>query len=434
MNIIPQKILSDLIKTNSSNPPGNETAVAVYLKALFEQWGINGEIIEPETGRGSFIARLGNGNGSKKMLYVSHADVVPAGDDWDFEPFSGEIKDGIIYGRGALDCKDLMAAQVSAALQIIAEGKALDGELIIAALADEEKGGKLGAGYLVEKHLDKIKADFAINEGAEQPIIVNGKMIYFFQVGEKGTAWCKLKARGVSGHGSVPTLAENAIVKLARAIDGLSSYKPEIVIIPEVKKLISELASLSNIATSEEAFADLDALLDRMDLDRAFRESLRSMSRMTVSPNVISGGTKTNIVPDYCEADIDIRILPGQDSNYVHEQLRQVVGDKIEIEFTQEQKPTFTSTDKPYYNLMVQLTKKLAGNDIICLPAISSGSTDSKYLRNAGIPSYGIGHMAKGFDRSARVTVHGRNERTDVESVQLKTAFLKELALSYLSS
>ncbi len=432
MDVIPQNILSDLIQINSSNPPGNETQVALYLKELFNKIGIEGEIIEPEPGRGSFIVRIGCGR--KKLLYVSHSDVVPAGDDWDFAPFSGDIKDGIIYGRGALDCKDLMAAQVSAALQLVAEGKVLDGELIIAAFADEEKGGKLGAGYIVDNHLDKIKADYAINEGAEQPIVVNGKMVYFFQVGEKGTAWCKIKARGVSGHGSVPSLADNAVVKLSKAISCLSSYKPEIILIPEVKQLIKELAILYNMDHSEEALRKLDDLLDNMDLDRAFREVLRSMSRMTISPNVMQGGTKTNIVPDYCEADIDIRILPGQDSSYVNQQLRKMIGDDLEIDFTQEQKPTFTSADQPFYSLMVDVTNALVGDDVICLPAISSGSTDSKYLRNAGIPSYGIGHMAKGFDRSARASVHGRNERTDVESVKLKTEFLKELAKRYLSS
>ena len=132
----PTAILSDLIKINTVNPPGNETAVARYLKQLFDSAGIPNEIIEPEEGRGSFIARLGSG--PKKLLYFAHADVVAAGDDWDFDPFSGEIKDGIIYGRGALDCKDLLAAEVSAALQLAATGKPLNGELIVVAAADEK--------------------------------------------------------------------------------------------------------------------------------------------------------------------------------------------------------------------------------------------------------------------------------------------------------
>ena len=427
----PELILSDLIKIDSTNPPGNEKAVALYLKKLFEEAGIVGEIIEPEEGRGSFIARIGSG--PKKLLYVSHADVVPVGEGWDFEPFSGEIKNGVIYGRGALDCKDLMAAQVSAALQLIAEKIPLQGELIIAVTADEEKGGRLGAGYLADNHPDMLAADYAVNEGADHPIMVNGKMIYFLQVGEKGTAWCTLKAHGTAGHGSVPTLADNAVVKMARAVSRLHNYRAEIVLTPEVEKLLRSLAELCGIKIEKLDPNAVDALLEDLPLEKAFVESLRSMTRMTVSPNMIRGGTKTNIVPDYCEADIDIRILPGQDCDYVEKELRLIINKEIEIEFNEYRVPTFSSSEEPFYRLMEEVTLKLAGSDAVCLPVISAGSTDSKYLRNAGISAYGIGHMARNFDQQARTTVHGKNERTDVASLQLKTAFLKELAHRYLS-
>ena len=427
----PELILSDLIKIDSTNPPGNEKAVALYLKKLFEEAGIVGEIIEPEEGRGSFIARIGSG--PKKLLYVSHADVVPVGEGWDFEPFSGEIKNGVIYGRGALDCKDLMAAQVSAALQLIAEKIPLQGELIIAVTADEEKGGRLGAGYLADNHPDMLAADYAVNEGADQPIMVNGKMIYFLQVGEKGTAWCTLKAHGTAGHGSVPTLADNAVVKMARAVSRLHNYRAEIVLTPEVEKLLRSLAELCGIKIEKLDPNAVDALLEDLPLEKAFVESLRSMTRMTVSPNMIRGGTKTNIVPDYCEADIDIRILPGQDCDYVEKELRLIINKESEIEFNEYRVPTFSSSEEPFYRLMEEVTLKLAGSDAVCLPVISAGSTDSKYLRNAGISAYGIGHMARNFDQQARTTVHGKNERTDVASLQLKTAFLKELAHRYLS-
>ena len=208
MTASPEKILSDLIRINTANPPGNETAAARYLKQLFDAAGIPNEIIEPAEGRGSFIARWGMG--PKKLLFISHSDVVPAGDDWDFDPFSGDIRNGMVYGRGAMDCKDLVASQACAMLAIARENIPLGGELIFAATADEETGGALGAEYLCEHHLDKIMADFAINEGALTPITAGGKMVYFFQVGEKGTAWSCLKAKGKAGHGSVPALGDNA--------------------------------------------------------------------------------------------------------------------------------------------------------------------------------------------------------------------------------
>lgn len=431
MAVTPEKILSDLIRIDSSNPPGNETAVALYLKKLFNDAGMPGEIIEPEEGRGSFIVRFGKG--PKKLLYIAHSDVVPVGDGWDFEPFSGEIKDGVVHGRGALDCKDLIAAEVSAALQLIEEKGPLGGELIVAATADEEIGGRLGAAYLAEKCPELIEADFAVNEGADQPIMINGQLAYFLQVGEKGTAWCTLKVHGTAGHGSIPTLADNAVVKMARAVSRLNNYRAEVIVVPEVEKLLKSLAKLCGIEVQALGPDQVDALLGDLPLEKAFVESLRSMTRMTVSPNQIRGGTKTNIVPDYCEADIDIRILPGQDCEYVEKELRLIISKDIEIEFNEYRAPTFSSSRENFYKLMEEITLDLAGEKAICLPVISAGSTDSKFLRGKGIPSYGIGHMARGFDQQARTTVHGRNERIDIESLQLKTAFLKELARRYLA-
>ena len=431
MSKSPAQILSDLIKIDSTNPPGGETAVAKYLKELFASAGVEGEIIEPKAGRGSFVVKIGTG--LKKLLYIAHSDVVPVGDGWDFAPFGGEVKEGVIYGRGALDCKGLVAAQAAAALMLLEEKVPLKGELIIAATADEEQGGRLGAGYLLEKHPGLLQADFAVNEGADLPIMVNGKMVYFLQVGEKGTAWCTLKAHGTAGHGSVPALADNAVVKMARAVCRLHNYRPEVKVMPEVKTLLRELAGLCGFKIDDFSAAGVDQLLEELTLEKAFIEALRSMTRMSVSPNQIRGGTKTNIVPDYAEADVDIRILSGQDLEYVEKELRLLISKDIEIEFNEYVPPTFSSATEPYYELMKEITLELAGKNAVCLPVISSGSTDSKYLRKAQIASYGIGHMAEGFDQSVRTTVHGRNERTQVESLNLKTAFLKELAKRYLA-
>lgn len=430
MAIASEQILSDLIRIDSSNPPGNETAVALYLKKLFDDAGVPGEIIEPEKGRGSFIVRFGSG--PKKLLYIAHSDVVPVGDGWAFEPFSGEIKDGNIYGRGALDCKDLISAQVSAALQLIEEKVPLKGELIVAATADEEAGGRLGASYLIDNMPEKLKADYAVNEGADQPIPIGGKLAYFLQVGEKGTAWCTLKVHGKAGHGSIPTLADNAVVKMARAVSRLHNYRAEVVVVPEVENMLKNLGKLCGIEVTRLGADEVDNLLNELPLEKAFVEALRSMTRMTVSPNAIRGGTKTNIVPDYCEADLDIRIMPGQDCEYVEKELRMIISKDIEIEFHDYLAPTFSSSNDSFYRMMEEATLKLAGKDAICLPVISAGSTDSKFLRGAGIPSFGIGLMAPGFDQEARTSIHGRNERIDLASLHLKTAFLKDLAQRYL--
>ncbi len=217
----PENILSDLIRINTINPPGNETAAAMYLKKLFDEAGISNEIIEPVKGRGSFVARLGRGNREhqdsnggqkqKKMLLLSHTDVVPAGEGWNFDPLSGEIKDGTVLGRGALDCKHLVAAQAYTMLKLKKENIPINGEVILAAVADEETGGNLGAKYLFQHHPRLMQADFAINEGAEKMAYINKRPVYFIQVGEKGTAWSKFKARGTACHGSVPGMGDNAV-------------------------------------------------------------------------------------------------------------------------------------------------------------------------------------------------------------------------------
>jgi len=425
----PEKVLSELIKINTSNPPGNETAAARYLAGLLQEAGIACEIIEPAEGRGSLIARFGSG--PKKLLYISHLDVVPAGGDWDFEPFSGDIKEGMVYGRGAIDCKDLAAAQVCAALRLAGEGTPLKGELIIAATADEEQGGGQGAGYIAEHYPEKLRADFAINEGAPFPLNINGKMIYFIQVGEKGTAWSRLTARGVSCHGSIPALGENAVVKIARAVSALAGYQPEIILIPELAALLAELPRIRGLDMAPEP-QNIDELLQKLNIDASFTETLRAMTRMTVSPNVIQGGVKTNIVPDLCECDVDIRILPGQSAEFVMRELHNLVGPGIEIALTEYREPTFTSSQLEPYGLMKRLTEELAGPDAVCLPVISTGSTDSKFLRGLGIPAYGIGLMDPGYNPDLSSTMHGRNERTDIKSLRLKTEFLTELARRYL--
>lgn len=424
----PERILSHLIQINTVNPPGNETAAARFLKELFDAAGIASEIIEAEKGRGNFLARLGAGD--RRLLFLSHTDVVPAGEDWDFDPLGGEIRNGFVYGRGALDCKGLVAAGAYAVLKLAQEKTPLNGMLIFAATADEERGGACGVKHLLEHCPEKLRADFAVNEGAEEPVCLNGQMIYFIQVGEKGTAWSRLEAKGRACHGSVPTLGDNAILKMVRALNALFAYRAEVRLIPEAEVLLSEIARIKGLdmPVNEE---NVDLLLDRIG-DKNFSETLRAMTRMTVSPNVIQGGAKTNVVPDSCQAKVDIRVLPGQDEEYVLGELRKCVGGEIKIEVPNYHPPTFSSAQSPYYRLIEGITRKLVGRGVACLPYISSGATDSRFLRGAGIPAYGINHMAKGFDPEIRATVHGKNERIDVASLYVKAEFLVTLAKKYL--
>jgi acetylornithine deacetylase/succinyl-diaminopimelate desuccinylase-like protein len=419
-----EEILSDLIKIQSVNPPGGETKAARYFKQLFDQYRIPNEIIEPEPRRASFVAHLGEGE--KKLLYLSHTDVVPASDGWDFPPFSGEIKDGFVHGRGAIDCKGLAAVEACAVIQL-AQTAHLNGELIFAATADEEVGGALGAGILSEKYPDKIRADFAINEG-DEPLTINGKTYHSISVGEKGPAWMKLTAKGISSHGSVPVSEHNAVVKMAKVIIGLAQYQPHIVLTPQTKSLLQTIAQLDGI-NDEINVANVDDILRKLS-DNTVLPYLSAITRMTISPDVIHGGLKTNIVPDSCEAQVDIRILPGQSWEYVLNELKEILGD-VQAEPLQYHLPSFSSSENKYYHLVEETMQEFIGGAPL-LQTISTGATDSRYLREMGIPSYGIGVLTLNMDKALSDSVHGKNEKIDVASLRLKTDFLIKLAKKYL--
>ena len=304
----------------------------------------------------------------------------------------------------------------------------LKGRLIFAAAADEETLGPLGVDYLIKNHGDKIRADFAINEGGEAPVKIGSRTCHFIAVGEKGPVWTKLRVKGSAAHGALPMLGDNAIIKMTEVIKRISGYKPQIVLIPEVKKLCRALAELINFR-DEISEGNVDLFIQELK-NKNLAAYLSAITRMTVSPNVIHGGVKTNIVPDSCEADIDIRVLPGQDKDYVIEQLRQIIG-SAEMVITQYSMPTMSTADSKSYRSICNSLQEFVGNDLI-LPSICAGGTDSRLLREAGIPSYGIGMITLNLDPALRRSVHGKDEKIDIESLRLKTDFLVALARRYL--
>jgi acetylornithine deacetylase/succinyl-diaminopimelate desuccinylase-like protein len=420
-----EDVLADLIRIKTVNPPGGETEAAKYLKRLFNQHGIPNEIIEPSPGRGSFIAYLGEGE--RRLLYLSHIDVVTAREGWSFPPFSGEIKDGFVLGRGAIDCKGLAAAEACAMIKLSQEAD-IKGRLIFAATADEETLGSLGVNYILKNHVDKIRADFAINEGGEAPVKIGGRFCHFIVVGEKGPVWTKLRVKGSAAHGALPMLGENAIIKMAEVIKRISDYRPRVVLIPEVRKLCQALAALANFG-DEITEGNVDRFIKKLN-NQSFAAYLSAITRMTLSPNFIHGGVKTNIVPDTCEADIDIRVLPGQEKDYVLGELHKIIG-SAEMEIAQYSMPTMSTADSGFYRLIGDGLQEFVGDDLV-LPSICAGGTDSRLLRETGIPSFGISMMTLNLDPALRRSVHGKDEKIDIESLRLKTDFLVTLARRYL--
>jgi acetylornithine deacetylase/succinyl-diaminopimelate desuccinylase-like protein len=421
-----ESILADLIRIDTSNPPGNEKAAADYLANLFGRYGIPHRVVESAPGRASFVARLGRG--TRRLLFLSHTDVVPAGSGWDFPPFGGEIRDGYVLGRGALDDKSLVAAEAYVFLRLAEEGRPLNGTLIFVAAADEEAGGRYGLQYLAENLPEVLEADFAVNEGAPEPVMVNGRPIYFLQVGEKGIAQSRLRTGGKAAHGSTPTLGENAVAKMAEIIGRLAGSAPPVELLPEVRVLFEELARHLGVPAPTER--DPDPFLERFE-DRGFREYLRALTRMTVSPNVVHGGTRVNVVPDACELLVDVRLLPGQTRADAEALLRRLAGPEAEIEVFSYHPPTRSPAQVPACELIQQVLLETTGA-AACLPCLSTGATDSRFLREMGIPAYGICPWRPDFEPALKETVHGPNERIDLASLNLAAEFLYRLAVTYL--
>jgi acetylornithine deacetylase/succinyl-diaminopimelate desuccinylase-like protein len=238
----------------------------------------------------------------------------------------------------------------------------------------------------------------------------------------------KLTSKGISSHGSVPLLEQNAVVKMARVINGLAKYRPHIILTEETQRLLQTIARLDDLY--EEINEDnVDYVLGKLS-DKAIVPYLSAITRMTISPDVIHGGVKTNIVPDSCEAEIDIRILPGQSWEYVINELKEILVD-VKTEPIQYHMPSFSSAETKYYRLIEETLKEFVGDGPV-LQTICTGATDSRYLREMGVPSYGLGVLTLNMNKALSDSVHGKNEKIDIASLHLKTDFLTALAKKYL--
>ena len=437
-------LLSDLIKIDTTNPPGNETAAAKFLAKDLERDGFECEVLESFSGRGNVITRLKGTGGKPSLLLLSHLDVVPANPkEWSVDPFSGAVKDGFVWGRGALDMKSMTAVEAVVIKLLKRNNVRLKGDVILAATADEEKGGEAGAGWLVRNHLDKVKADYVLNEGGGTAVPMNGKSIYTIQTAEKGILWFKVKARGVPGHGSIPGAADNAIMRMNKAIEKLGNHREGMVLVPTVKQFLTEAAHANKMF--EQVVTMLtqnpsmgDQVLDMLSqVDKQKAEQLRAMLRMTITPTMINAGTKENIIPSECETVFDCRILPGQTPNQalatVKELLKDVGLEKLDFEIIQASEPSESSLDTPLYGLIEKVMREFEPN-CLTAPILLTGGTDSRFFRHVGTVCYGF-HPVNFGDRYGEMskTVHGIDERISIENLVFGTSVLYEVVTRFMT-
>lgn len=438
------QILSELIRIDTTNPPGNETKAATYVADVLNKEGFQCEIFESAPQRGNVITRL-KGSGEKpSLLLLSHLDVVAAkAEEWSVDPFGGVVKDGFVWGRGALDMKGMTAIEIMVLKLLKRNNIRLKGDVILAATADEEMGGLKGVAYLLQKYPEKILAPYVLNEGGGWTIPVHNRNVYTIQTAEKGLLWFKVKAKGTPGHGSMPDAADNAIMRMHRVIEKLGNYRGPVSYIQVVKQMLAELSKdeklqepirrlLTNPQSSDTVLSELAKSMP------ALADEIRPRIRMTITPTIINGGVKENVVPSECEAVFDCRMLPGQTidqtQNLIKKMLTQVGLDKLSVETIQAQEPSESPIETPLYQAISTVLKDLEPSCGVA-PLLMTGGTDSRFFRRLGSVCYGFHPMKSETRDGVRVTrrEHGIDECISVENLVFGTRVLYEAVKRFLS-
>jgi acetylornithine deacetylase/succinyl-diaminopimelate desuccinylase-like protein len=436
------ELLRTLIRNGCVNTgeatSGHEDRSVDALEAYFAGSGLSCERYTSEPGRMSLITRLeGTDPKAPTLLLMGHTDVVPVNaSGWQRDPFAGDLVDGIVWGRGAIDMLNLTSTMAVAMRRMAASGWKPRGTLIYLAVADEEAGGFLGAGHLVEHYADAVKCDYVITESGGVPIPTKSGHTLKVTVGEKGGNWRRLVVRGTPGHGSRPFRTDNALVTAAKVIQRLAEYRPKARILDAWRGYIEALDLEPGLT---EALTDPDRVWETArDLDNlALAREAHACTHTTFSPNIAHGGTKVNVIPDRVDLDVDIRSLPGIEQHEVEAMIKEALGylaDRVTIETPADRKRggSVSPTDTPLMAAISRVSKRLMPDSRV-VPAITTGGTDAKFFRWKGIPSYGFGlHSTRIPYTEYPVMFHGHNERVDTESLKLSAIMWETLCRDFL--
>jgi acetylornithine deacetylase/succinyl-diaminopimelate desuccinylase-like protein len=423
------ELLQELIRIDTTNPPGNETAAAELLRDYLEDAGVSCELYAKIPERANLVARIpGRGDGPK-LLFLSHTDVVLAdASEWSADPFGGELRDGEVWGRGALDMKGQVAAEAVAIASLAREGFEPAGDLIFCATADEEVGAGFGASWLCEEHGDAVRCDYLVNEGSGDRVELGGNAYYLCSVAEKMSAPFRMRVHGRSGHASMPGIADNALVKAAPLITALGSYRPEQQLIPEVEALLETV-------TGERPTSAAGALERARAVAPLLAEMVEPLLSLTLSPTMANASQKRNVIPAICDITVDSRLLPGMTTDEQQAIVRQVLGaGDYELESLQAHGGTRSEIRTPLWEAVsswVEAVDPGAKPAPICV----AGFTDSHWFREAfGTVAYGFfPSRVMPIETAARL-IHSADERVPVEDLELGVSFLRHAAQSLLSN
>jgi acetylornithine deacetylase/succinyl-diaminopimelate desuccinylase-like protein len=416
------QLLQELIRLDTVNPPGNETQAAELLRDYLGDHGVQSELHARTPDRANLVARI-PGRGGPSLMLLSHTDTVVAdAAEWDADPWSGEVRDGELWGRGALDMKNQVAAEAVALASLAREGFEPAGDLVFAACADEEVGEGFGLPWLCAEHPDAVRTDYALNEGAGERMELFGRAFYLCSSAEKMSSPFRLRVRGHAGHASVPGIADNALVKAAPLIERLAAYRPELRLGPETSAMIQ-------VVVGQELEPE-EALRLARETDEAAAELLEPLLAFTLSPTMISASERRNVIPHLCEVEVDCRLLPGQTQDEVEPVLREVLGDgDYSLEWIEARGGTRSELGTPLWDAVESFVASIEPEATL-LPVCVAGFTDSHWLREAfGTVAYGF-FPSKAMDpQLASRLIHSANERIVLDDLELAVDCFRHAAV-----
>jgi acetylornithine deacetylase/succinyl-diaminopimelate desuccinylase-like protein len=430
-----QQLIRNACVNDGTPASGHELRSVDLLQQYLGTAGFDVERYEPQPGRASLLARIeGTDPDAPTLMLMGHTDVVPVNPaGWSRDPFAADIVDGMVWGRGAVDMLNLTATQAVAFRRLAEAGFRPKGTLLYLAVADEEALGTWGAHWLVEHELDAVRADYVLTEsGGFQMPTEHGPRLPVM-VAEKGTFWSKIHVHGTPGHGSQPFNTDNALVRAAEVVRRLDAYRPEAQIGEVWRRYVD---GMDFPAELHDAFLDPSAVRDFCaSLPLGMGRLVHACTHTTFTPTVAHGGTKTNVIPDHVELEVDIRTLPGQSGDDIRGMLREALGDlydQVEIE-SNEDLSTASAIDTPLWDALSRVAGRLV-QDSALVPFLMVGGTDNRYFRRAGATGYGFGLFSKrlGFEDYATM-FHGNDERVDLESLALSEQLWRAVAHEVLA-
>ena len=406
------ELLQELLRANTVNPPGNETLAAELLRAYLEDAGVECELYARVSERANIVARI-PGRGGPTLALISHTDTVRADpEEWTVDPWSGELRDGEIWGRGALDMKSHVAAAAVAVATLAREGFVPAGDVIFVASADEEVGDDFGLSWLCANHPDAIRADYCVNEGGGDRLVIGGRPAYLCGTAEKMSSPFLLRVHGRSGHASMPGIADNALVRAALLIERLADYRPRIRVLPEAA-----------------AFLELVGTTDLEQLDTPLRAIVEPMLSHSISPTIIEASKQRNVIPALCDLVCDCRLLPGETQTEAEADIRAALGeDNYELVWLEGVGGTASPLDTPLWSAIESFVHEEESGAVLA-PVVLAGFTDSHFMREAfGTVCYGFFPMRAMESELAATLIHSADERIPVDDLELGTRFLMHVA------